>query len=233
MDTIGILLSLTLTVMVLSYIFGDNPLFKLAEYIFVGVSVGYAVLVGWYLVLAPALFQLTPGADTYNILTKLPPALLAFLLIFKVQPNQTRAGGALGSLALAFLVGVGAAAAIAGAAQGTLFPQTAVVAEINLSSANLVYAGAPMFWLHNEFLSNIVIIIGTVGTLFYFTFTFKPQGMLSGFRAGFVDFWAGMGRWVVLITLGALFANTVSARVALLVSRIQFLVDGVRLLGGG
>jgi hypothetical protein len=42
-----------------------------------------------------------------------------------------------------------------------------------------------------------------------------------------------MGRWVILITLGALFSNTVSARVALLVSRIQFLADGVQRLAGG
>ncbi len=233
METIGILLSLTLTLMVFSYIFGDNPLFKLAEHIFVGVSVGYAVLVGWYLVLAPALFRLTPGAEAYDLLTKFPPALLAFLLIFKVRPNQTKTGSALGSIALAFLVGVGAAVAIAGAVQGTLLPQTAAVAGINLSPSNPMYADAPVFFLHNEFLSNIVIILGTIGTLFYFTFTYKPQGALAGFRAGFVDFWAGMGRWIVLITLGALFANTVSARVALLVSRVQFLADGVRALLGG
>ncbi len=233
MDTIGLILSVTLTLMVLSYIFGDNPLFKLAEHIFVGVSVGYAVLVGWYLVINPALFQLNPDAGAFNLLTKFPPAILAFLLIFKVRPNQTRIGGVLGSVALAFLVGVGAAAAIAGALLGTLIPQTVAVAGLDLSAANPAYADAPAFWLHNQFLSNIVVIIGTVGTLFYFTFTHRPQGALSGFRSGFVNFWAGMGRWIVLITLGALFANTVSARVALLVSRVQFLVDGIRTLAGG
>jgi len=233
METIGILLSVTLTLMVFSYIFGENPLFKLAEHIFVGVSVGYAVLVGWYLVISPAFFQLTPGAEAYDLLTKFPPALLAFLLIFKVRPNQTTLGSALGSMALAFLVGVGAAVSVAGALQGTLIPQTASVAAIDLSASNPVYADAPIFWLHNEFLSNIIIILGTIGTLFYFTFTYKPQGVLAGFRAGFVDFWAGMGRWIILITLGALFANTVSARVALLVGRVQFLADAVGALLGG
>lgn len=233
METIGLILSLLLTLMVLSYIFGENPLFKLAEHIFVGVSVGYAVLVGWYLVLSPALFQINPDESTFNLVTKLPPAILAFLLVFKVRPNQTDTGGALGSIALAFLGGVGAAVAIAGGLLGTLFPQTMAVAGLNLSAANPAYADAPAFWLHNQFLSNIVIIIGTIGTLFYFTFTQRPQGFLSGIRSNFVSFWAGMGRWIVLITLGALFANTVSARVALLVSRIQFLADGFRTLIGG
>ncbi len=232
MDTIGLLISLTLTLMVLSYILGDNPLFKIAEHIFVGVSVAYVVLVAWHLVLSPAFFQVQGQVNTLQLLTKLPPALLSLLLVFKVRPTQSSAAGALGSIGLAFLVGVGAAATVAGAVQGTLFPQTAAVAGINLNPANPAYADAPSFWLHNAFLSNIVVIIGTVGTLFYFTFTYRPQGFLSGFREGFVNFWAGMGRWVILITLGALFANTVSARIALLVSRIQFLATGFHLLGG-
>ena len=228
MDTIGLLLSLALTLMVLSYILGDNPLFKLAEHIFVGVSVGYAVLVAWHLVIRPTFLNVEAGTDTMALLTRLPAALLCFLLVFKVRPTQSPAASALGSMALAFLVGVGAAVAIGGALLGTLYPQTAPVAGINLNPANPRYADAAFFWLHNEFLSNIVVIIGTVGTLFYFTFAYRPQGFLGGFREGFVNFWAGMGRWMILITLGALFANTVSARVALLVGRIQFIVQSLQ-----
>ncbi|MFQ5576656.1 MAG: hypothetical protein ACE5G8_06670 [Anaerolineae bacterium] len=155
------------------------------------------------------------------------------MLVFKVRPTQSGAASALGSIALAFLVGVGAAVAIGGALLGTFYPQAAAAAGINLNPANPVYAGVPSVWLHNEFLSNIVVVIGTVGTLFYFTFADRPQGVLGGFREGFVNFWAGMGRWVILITLGALFANTVSARVALLVGRIQFIVHSLQSLGGG
>jgi hypothetical protein len=56
---------------------------------------------------------------------------------------------------------------------------------------------------------------------------------MGGFREGFVNFWAGMGRWVILITMGALFSNTVSARIALLLSRVVFLVEGVQRLISG
>jgi len=69
MESIGLLLSLILTLMVFSYILGDNPLFKLAEHIFVGASVGYAVLVAWHLVIIPAFFQIAPDAESYNLLT--------------------------------------------------------------------------------------------------------------------------------------------------------------------
>lgn len=226
--------------MVLSYILGDNPLFKLAEHIFVGVSVGYAILVAWHLVIFPTFGDLQQSLEPLNLLTKLPPILIFVLLSFKMLPIQPKTAGApgkaasiLGSIALAFLIGVGAAVAIGGAWRGTLYPQIAATAGIDLSPSNPAYVDAPSFLLHNQFLSNIVIIIGTVGTFFYFTFTYRPQGFLSGFREGFVNFWAGMGRWVILITLGALFANTVSARIALLLSRIDFLVQSLQKLAGG
>ena len=38
-------------------------------------------------------------------------------------------------------------------------------------------------------------------------------------------FFAGMGRLMIIFTLGALFANTVTSRMALLISRLQFLAS--------
>lgn len=235
MDTLGLIISLILTLMVFSYILNDNPLFKLAEHIFVGVSAGYAVLIIIYMVIMPAFFsiQLNNGTiSSVNLLTKLPPILFCILLFLKIIPTQSKIISMLGSITLAFLVGVGAAVAIGGALLGTLYPQTLAVASINLSPSNPAYADSPIFLLHNEFLSNIIIIIGTIGTLFYFTFAQRQQGVAKGLREGIVSFWAGMGRWVILITMGALFANTVSARIALLASRIQFVVQGFQQLGG-
>ena len=55
---------------------------------------------------------------------------------------------------------------------------------------------------------------------------------MGGLREGVVRFFAGMGRLMIIFTLGALFANTVTSRVALLVSRLQFLADLPQLLGG-
>ena len=221
-EFIGLIISMLLTIMVFSYILGDNPLFKVAEHIFVGVSVGYAVLVAWHQVLVPTFFD--GRTDVGSLLSKLPPALLCFLLIFKIAPTQTGLGSALGSIALAFLIGVGSALAIGGALFGTLAPQTMASINLNLNPASPEFADAPynLFFLDDVFLSNVVVLIGTVGTLFYFTFTHKPQGPLSNFREWFVNFFAGMGRWVILITLGALFGNIVSSRVAIFVSRLQF-----------
>jgi len=214
MVTIGPFIALILTLMVFSYIFGDNVLFKLATHIFVGVAVGYAIIVVFHKVLVPAV---TSG----DLLRVLPALLLCLLLIFKIRPATGNAVNALGNITLAFVVGVGAALAIGGVLFGTLLPQTSAMMDISLNPndyPNTEQEVGLVTWLNN-----IIIVLGTIGTFFYFTFAVRSHGLLGGFREGFVRFWAGMGRLMIIFTLGALFANTVSSRVALLVSRLQFL----------
>lgn len=220
METIGPFIAAGLTLMVFSYIFGDNVLFKLASHIFVGVAVGYAILVVWYQVFYPAL---TSG----NLISVLPALILCVLLIFKIRPTQGGVTNALGSLALAFVLGVGAALAVGGALFGTLLPQTSTLANISLNLNHYPDTENDVglvIWLNN-----IIIVLGTIGTFFYFTFAVRSEGVLGGLRESFVRFWAGMGRLMLIFTLGALFANTVGSRVALLVSRLQFLMG---LFGG-
>jgi len=231
MENIGLIISITLTLMVFSYVVGDNPLFKIAEHMFVGASVAYVILVAWHLVLFPFFFQTVAEVEG-SVWLKLPPALLCLLMVFKVRPSQSKSVNALGSISLAFLIGVGAALAIQGALFGTLLPQTTALATIDLNPSSPLYANAPQgsIFLHNDFWSNIVVVIGAIGTLFYFTFTYRPQGLLGNVREWFVNFWAGVGRLIILITLGALFSNTISARVALLLSRVQFLADSIQIV---
>jgi len=52
-----------LTLMVFSFLWRDNPLYKLAEHIFVGVSAAYWMVVGFWTTLWPnAVARLWPGA---------------------------------------------------------------------------------------------------------------------------------------------------------------------------
>jgi len=214
METIGSVIAFVLTLMVFSYIFGDNILFKLASHIFVGVALGYALIVTWHGVFWPAL-------SAGNFITALPALLLCLLLIFKVKAAPGKVSNVLGNIPLAYLLGVGAALAIGGALFGTLFPQVLATTSISLNPNHYPDTDREVglvIWLNN-----IIVVLGTVGTFFYFTFAVRAHGLLGGLQEGFVRFWAGMGRLMIIFTLGALFANTVSARVALLVSRLQFL----------
>ena len=47
-EFISAFVGLILTLMIFSYLIGDNPLFRIAVYLFIGVSSGYAATVVWY-----------------------------------------------------------------------------------------------------------------------------------------------------------------------------------------
>ncbi len=219
--SIGTIIAAILTFMVWSYLLGDNPAFRIAEHLFVGIAVGYAVVVAWFNVVQPALFgAVAPQSPALAAV----PLVLCLLLMAKVRP----AWSGVGNIAVAFLVGVGAALAVGGALFGTLGPQVAATASLSLDPADY---GDTQSALASPFLwQNLAVLVGTVGTFFYFTFNTQPQGPLGGFRETFTRFWSGIGRWVIMMMLGALFANTMTSRFALLIGRVQWLLSAFGLL---
>ena len=133
-DLVTGIVSFLLTLMILSYLIGDNPAFRVAVYIFIGVSAGYAAAVAWWQVLFPRLIlPLVTGSFIERVLA-LVALIMGVLLLMKLSPRTAR----LGNLSIAFLVGVGAAVAVGGAVIGTLIPQTlASIKVFDLSNATV------------------------------------------------------------------------------------------------
>src|SRR5689334_5640067 len=117
-ELISTLIGLILTLMVFSYLIGDNLLFRLAINLFIGVASGYAVVVIFSSVLLPKLRALSLG-DPIQLGLGVIPFLLGLTLFAKLSPRTA----GIGSFAMALLVGVGAATALSGAVIGTLIPQ--------------------------------------------------------------------------------------------------------------
>jgi hypothetical protein len=228
LDAAGTIVAIVLTLVIFSYLLGDNVLYRLAEHIFVGVAVGYAVVVAFHAVVVPKL--LSPLIETVTtqdwgesvlLLTSL---VLGLLLLTKLS---RRAGivSWLGSFSLAVLLGVGAALAIAGALMGTLWPQINTTSEV----ARYVARYGPALGLF----SGIVVLVGVTGALLHFYFGTGGEGRLAAIRDSLVHTWGGLGHWFILIAFGAFLAATFLSRLSLLIGRIQFLVDSVRGLIGG
>lgn len=223
----GTLLSALVTVMVLSYLWRDNVAFRIATYLFVGVSAGYAGSIAWHSVLQPGLVDplLESGLGVIANLTVLAPWILVLLLLFKVSPATTR----LGSVSTAVLVGVGAAVVIGGAITGTLIPQS--LAAMNTLSPQAVTPTTGETGLERT--ANVVILlVGTVTTLIYFRFTSQrdPTGaiqhnlILSGLGA--------VGQLFIAITFGVMYAGVLMSAVIVLGERLAELVDlALRLTG--
>ncbi|HEY5269683.1 MAG TPA: hypothetical protein VII97_05060 [Anaerolineales bacterium] len=205
-------ISFLLTVMVLTYLIGDNPAFRVAVYIFIGVSAGYAAAVAWHQVLYPRLvLPLLAGSLAERLLAFIP-LVLGLLLLFKLTPRRAN----LGSPSMAFLVGVGAAVAIGGAVMGTLFPQIrASMNALNLSSAG-------QYWLE-RLSEGVVMLIGTITTLVYFHYGAKAT--ISGpDRGKLIQGLGWVGQIFIAITFGLLFSGVFVAAMTALIERLNFIV---------
>ena len=220
-DLAGTLLGFFFTLMVFSYIFGDNALFRLTMHIFIGVSAGYAAVVAWYNVIWPQLVLPFFSGDQSQILFALVPLVLSGLLLLKVSPRLSR----FGNPAAAYLVGVGAAAGVGGAVMGTIFPQ--VGASINLFDTQVAAQSAAGLVL--KLAEGSIILVGTLTTLIYFHFGARPrQAAQSGGasqRSEWIDALGWVGQIFIAITLGALFAGVYSAALSALIERLYFLGD--------
>lgn len=214
-DLVGTFLGFVLTLLVFSYVFGDNALFRLVIHIFVGVASGYAVVVAWYNVIWPQLLlPLIIGSQSERLFV-LVPLVLGLLLLFKAFPGTS----SLGTPSVAFLVGVGAAAAIGGAVLGTIFPQAA--ASINLFDPQIYRQGGGSLVL--TLARAAAVLIGTLTVLIYFHFGARARPGLPPRRPEWIESLAWVGQVFIAITFGVLFAGVYTAALTALIERIHFL----------
>ena len=227
-DPIGAIIGFLLTIMVLSYIIGDNVLFRLAIHIFIGVASGYAAIlilynVIWHQVLVPILQVFTAG-QTGGMLTfalqVAPAVILGIWMMTKLSPRLSRYG----TPVLAFLTGIGAATVIVGAVSGTIFPQ--VGASINL--LNQQSAPGELSKLVGWFINGIIILVGTITTLIYFQFGVKRQEEgVPAQRSVIMEYLSTVGQGFIIVTLGVLFSGVYLATLSALIDRIRFLWDTI------
>jgi hypothetical protein len=205
-------IGLVLTLLIFSYLIGDNPLFRSAIYIFIGVSSGYAAVAVWHYVLMPKLFRPLATADATQLVFLVIPLVLSVSLLAKLSPRISW----LGSFAMALLVGVGAATALSGAVVGTLLPQ---------SRAAMNAFASPNFF---DVLEGGVMLAGTVLTLIYFQFSAKRTADGSIKRNMIIETLAWGGRVFIAITFGVLFAGVYMAALTAMLERLSSVINFVK-----
>jgi hypothetical protein len=215
--------SFILTLMVFSYLIGDNPLFRTAVYIFIGVASGYAVAVVWHYVLVPKLFQPLQTGDPNQFWFAAILLILCITLFAKLSPRIAWVG----NFAMAILVGVGAATAVAGALLGTLFPQ----AQAAMDALDFRSAGGGIEAI-STLMEGTVMLAGTIFTLGYFHFSAgrAPDGTPK--RNFVVEGIAWLGRMFIAITFGVLFAGVYMAALTAMIERLSSLFNFIRQLIG-
>lgn len=219
-EILSAFIGLILTLAVLSYLIGDNPLFRMAVYLFIGVSSGYAATAVWHYVLVPRLFSQLDDLDQLILL--IVPLLLGFSLLTKLSPRISW----IGNFAMAVLVGVGAATAIGGALIGTLIPQ----AEAAMNAFDLQSAGGAGYFV--RLFEGTILFLGTVLTLASFHFTAGRAADGTVKLNPVIDGIARIGRIFISITLGVLFAGVYMAALTAMIERLSSLIEFTRQLIG-
>lgn len=220
-EVLSAFIGLILTMMVFSYLIGDNPLFRVAVYIFIGVASGYAAAVVWNSVLTPKLF--VPLSDPNKLVLLAVPLLLSISLLTKLSPRISW----MGNFAMAVLVGVGAATALGGALRGTLIPQ----AQASMEALNFRSASSGSMAIF-QVIEGFVMLAGTILTLAYFQFSAKRTVDGSVKRNAILEAMAWLGRIFISITFGVLFAGVYMAALTAMIERLSSTISFVKSLLG-
>lgn len=211
-EQIGLWAGFFFTLMIFTYLLGDNILYRLAVYVFVGLAAGYITIVTVDSVLLPWLrgTLLASNGDIGGAVLGLVPFLLGLLLLVKSFPRV----GRVGNIAIAFIIGVGTAVALVGAITGTILPlATATGSSVRIDPLN-----------------GFLIFLGVSTTLIYFQYLARrvPGGGTQ--RSLLVRAASVVGQGFIVVTLGALYAGAILTSLTIFSERVGFILT--RIVGG-
>jgi uncharacterized membrane protein len=204
-EGLGIITSVALTLAIYSFLYKDNPVFKIAENLFVGVAMGYWIIITWFNILKPDVFETliiplfkdTGKSPQYIVII---PTILGIFMLLRFSTKLSW----LSRWSFAFVVGLGSGITIPN------FIHAFILKQLEPTFESL-YTGSALVGL-NTFL----ILLGVVSVLIYFFFSLEHKGVIGGVSV--------IGVWFLMIAFGASFGYTVMARMSLLIGRIQFLL---------
>jgi len=201
MEGIGTLVGFTLTLMIFSYVLGDNFLYRIAVYVFVGVAAAFTTIVVVESVLLPLLLS----GELAPLVLLFVAIVFGLLLLFKSSVPFAW----LTNLVMAFIVTVGAVVALVGAISGTLLPLTLASG----STTNGIFEGT-------------VMVIGVATSLLYFQYLSRrnADGVIQ--RRRVMQLVTTVGKGFIMVTLGAIYATAILTSLTIVTERVSFLING-------
>ena len=227
-DLIGAAIGFLLTVAVLSYLLGDNPLYRLAVHVFVGATAAYAGLIAYHSVIYPRLIAPLFGFPQTGFSQEMISATIALALSVLLLLGLSQKTRWLGGISVAFVVGVGVAVAVGGAVMGTLLPQTSATF---LSLLPVDSQTGAVDW--EKALEALVIVVGTVATLGFFYYGGRQNLGGKVERPAIVKPVAVVGQVFIGTAFGVMYAGALVASLAYFAERMESLWGFVQKLLGG
>ena len=215
-DLLSGLAALVLTLALLTYLVADNPLYRVASHLFIGVTAGYVALLAWYTVIDPqlvrplvALARGGVGAGGEQALLVIIAGVVGGLLLIL---KTIGVAGRLGTLVVALMVGVGAAVAVGGAITGTIIPQ----AGATMVSLLPLRAGGRFAEVAIE---GLLTLVGTLATLGFFYYGGRSQPGSRVERTALMRPVAAVGQAFIGVAFGVMYAGALAASIAIFAER--------------
>ena len=203
LEIIGIWFLVLMTLSILSYLYGDNPFYKAAEHIFVGVSAGYVFALTWWDQVWPNLFGRLGINDSAGFeldLLYIIPLILGIFMLCRLIPSLSW----LARISIGYIVGMAAGLKI------YVFMNSNILAQIQNSAIDFSRGG----W---DILNHILILFGVLSALIYFFFSKEHKGAIGTISK--------IGIYFLMIKFGASFGFAVMGRISLLIGRFEDLIN--------
>jgi hypothetical protein len=200
---IGTLVAAISTIAIFSFLYRDNPLYRLAEHVLIGLSVGFTLVLLWNSVLTPKM--LVP-LFRYGNLWSLIPFGFSILMLMRVRGAWAR----FSKPVMALIIGAGAGLSIPARLDARILRQLSATIEPFSAMGLGVLSPAEIF-------NAILGLIAVVTVMVYFFYTRpdnKPVRAISE-----------TGIYFLMVFFGATFGYTVTSRLTLLIGRIEFLLS--------
>jgi hypothetical protein len=195
-EVIIILLAGIATLGIFSFLIKENPIYRVFEHIFVGIAAAYIPLVTIKTFLYPEVIQPLVTSPTEGMNYLLILPITIGLLYYTIYIPRLQF---IARMVIGLTLGASAGLSFQG-----FFAEVTPQIQSSLK---------PLLTFESVLFLSIL-----VATLYYFFFTVERHGKIGRFTATYARSW-------MMICFGAFFGSTVTARLALLVERLQFLTQ--------
>ena len=189
-----------LTLAIFSFLYKDNPLFKIAENLYVGVGMGYYVSLYFFQVWMPLVWEPLKAGNYIVII----PSIMGLLLLSQLTPKLSW----LSRYTLTFTIGYSCGLAIPMTINTDMLTQ--ILGTVKPFASIGSVGGMAIF-------NMIFILLAVLCVLTYFFFSVESKGAVKKI--------SNVGIYVLMAYFGAAFGNTVMARFSLLYGRFKTLTN--------
>jgi MFS family permease len=215
MELLGIWVAAILTLCIFSFLYKNNPAYDVAQNLFVGLTLGYVLVVkvlkeGIFGVIKDQFFATgtwTIQPDIATIVSSVIAILLGLLFFSSYVPKWSW----LVTIVLALTIGWGSGIVISAELSSKVYAQvTSTILDFQGFSEKEFFSGS------KSQVNTVLMLVGVICTLTYFFFSVEHRGVPGKL--------AKIGVIFIMISFGASFANAVAGRVTLLIGRMTFLL---------